>query len=157
MASISDISTLLQASHNFFAHVAPPTSNNLIRNIINRSSTPSETAAKVVAHANGTRILLHSQLLPLLDAFLVFKRNHGSDIERPFYQTMTPAVLVRRLIENRPLAFYNPSDTTLLRNKNMPPGRDWELVGRAKEGRIKLEEYLSYDEIQVRFPALRIE
>ena len=67
---------------------------------------------------------------------------------------MTPAALVRRLIKNRPLAFFNPSDTTLLRDKTMPPGRDWELVGTAKEGRIKLVDYLSYDEVQVRFSSL---
>ncbi|KAG0562179.1 hypothetical protein KC19_9G124300 [Ceratodon purpureus] len=149
MASISIISTLLQASGTFFERITAPTSNNLIRSIISRSPTPSETSATIVTHANATRILLHSQLLPLLEAFLAFKRKHGSNIERRLYQTMTPAALVRRLIKNRPLAFFNPSDTTLLRDKTMPPGRDWELVGTAKEGRIKLVDYLSYDEVQI--------
>jgi hypothetical protein len=151
-STVSDIATLLEASRAFFtAAGAAPTSTNLIAAVVARSATPELTSARIVAHANATRVLLHVRVLALLDAFLAFKRAHGSGRERLLYRSMTPAALVRRLIKNRPLAFYNPRDKTVLRDGTKPPGRDWELVGSNREGRIHLHNYLTYDEIQVRY------
>ncbi|KAG0602328.1 hypothetical protein M758_10G007200 [Ceratodon purpureus] len=148
--TVRDIDTLLRASEEFFnAGAHPPTSANLIASILERSSDRARTGAQIVAHANATRVLLHSQVVPLLEAFLAFKRCHGTERERLLYRDMTPGWFVRRLIRNRPLSFYNPRDKTVLRDGSVPPGRDWELVGTSREGKIKLHEYLSYDEVQV--------
>lgn len=142
-----DLSALLQASDAFFATVQAPTSNNRIRSILDRSP---ETAAQIAGHADSTRILVHSQLVPVLESFLVHKRSHGSQKERLLYHNMTREALVRRLIRNRPLVFYNSTDRTILRDLSKPNGRDWERVGTENEGKIHLKDYLSYDEIQVR-------
>jgi len=144
-----DISSLLQASDAFFANVDAPPVNNLARSILDRSSSPAETAAQIAGHANSTRVLVHCEVVPVLDAFLSYKRRYGSENERLLYREMTREALVRRLIRNRPLAFYGWKDITVLRDQSRPNGREWERVGTGNEGRIRLEEYLSYDEMQV--------
>lgn len=144
-----DIDTLRRASDAFFANCKAPVTTNLIKNVIDRSSQPNATAARIASHANATRVLVHSRLLPLLDEFLVHKRTHGTTREQDLYVGMSSADLVRRLIRNRPLCFYNHSDTTMLRDGSRPHGRDWGLVGADKEGKIDIRSYLTYDEMQV--------
>lgn len=145
----TDIDALLRASDAFFANGKAPVTTNLIKNVIYRSSQPHATAARIASHANATRVLVHSRLVPLLDQFLVHKRAHGTTREQDLYAHMSSADLVRRLIRNRPLCFYNYSDTTMLRDGSQPSRRDWELVGADKEGKIDIRRYLTYDEIQV--------
>uniref|UniRef100_A0A6B2L3T3 Uncharacterized protein n=1 Tax=Arcella intermedia TaxID=1963864 RepID=A0A6B2L3T3_9EUKA len=100
-------------------------------------------------HAQSARVLVHSKVLPLMDAFLVHKRQHGTPVEKQLYQKMTREDFIFRLIEKRPIFFFSDVDSTRLRDGTEPSGSLWPRVGTEKEGRIKLTDYLSYDEMQI--------
>ncbi|KAI1775480.1 hypothetical protein F4818DRAFT_416669 [Hypoxylon cercidicola] len=120
----------------------PPLRANSIRNF------DADVIRRDAAH---TRILIHNGFLGLVDKFLAYKRQHGTTKEKQLYANMTVGKEIARLYRNRPLAFYNSSDTTKLRNGKMIPyaTRLWDAVGTDSEGDITLNEYLSYDEIML--------
>ncbi|KAJ3055528.1 hypothetical protein HK097_010215 [Rhizophlyctis rosea] len=140
---------LLSASAAFFSQTDNPTTNNLIRSLVERSQNPQQTFSQIVQFAQDTRILVHSRVIPALDAFLSHKRTHGTSREKSFYSSVTRTAFIQRLIKNRPLTFFTHFDRTLLRDGTVPPAADWERVGQDKEGKIKLESYLSYDEMEL--------
>ncbi|KAJ3039721.1 hypothetical protein HDV00_011953 [Rhizophlyctis rosea] len=144
-----DSRALLEASDAFFSRIEPPTTNNLIQSLLSRSSNPPETLSQITTFARQTRILLHPRLVPLVDAFLSYKRLHVTEKERSLYSNLTREDFIKRLIKNRPLVFFTHFDRTLLRDGSTPPAADWLRVGHDTEGKIKIEDYLTYDEMQI--------
>lgn len=47
------------------------------------------------------------------------------------------------------MKFFGAKDISVLRDNSTPKGTDWQLVGQHEEGKIKIEEYLTYDEMQI--------
>jgi len=91
----------------------------------------------------------------LLD-FLEHKREHGAPAERALYTSMTCSELFTRLLCQRPLAFWGPGDrhvlATTLSGRQLE-AQQWggfEAIGGEKQQTpLVLENYLSYDEMQL--------
>ncbi|KAI0109773.1 hypothetical protein F4814DRAFT_461032 [Daldinia grandis] len=102
--------------------------------------------------ALDTRIVVHSRFPELVERFLAHKRAHGSSIEKQLYgPNWTWMQQVARLIEKRPLSFFGPSDSTLLRTgQSFQMGTMfWDSIGAEGTPYKPLEEYLTYDEIML--------
>lgn len=121
------------------------TSENMIENL----KTYSETIEKFANHAYP---VIHETVLDLIHNFIMFKRAHGSKIEKKLYESMTLVEFLDRLISKRPLAFLTAADSWLLKNGHFGAG-GWEEIGTDKEGStyesLTLEDFLSYDEVKI--------
>lgn len=107
---------------------------------------------QIARDALETTVILHPRFPKLVSAFLDFKREHGSDIERTLYTSMSQHDLIARLIKKRPLMFVNKHDWTVLRDgTELRNGHQhWLRVGTPLEGPyIYLKDYLSYDEMML--------
>lgn len=128
----------------------PTTSANSVRNF---------PAATIAADAAATSIVVHARFPALVEAFIEYKREHGSKFEKELYgdnpESFTWRDEVARLIEKRPLAFLTESDNTLLRDgcTALYDGcREWDRNGTDEQHlnrHLTLKEYLSYDEIML--------
>ena len=112
----------------------------------------------VNADADGTHIIVHPKFPDLCKDFLKHKRKNGSKYEKDIYATADSFQwqdLVRRLIAKRPLVFMGGMDHTMLRDGTVihdKPHREWARSGTSKQAEnkhLRLEEYLSYDEIML--------
>lgn len=116
--------------------------------------------------ARATRIVVHPEYPKLVQAFLAHKRAHGSSVEKRVYGAdparWTWKHQVARLVDKRPLAFLNATDSTRLRNGADLPNapNEWDNVGteadftgplpaNQRNSVLALDEYLSYDEIML--------
>lgn len=111
-------------------------------------------AAVVKRDAWDTVIIVHHSFPALCQSFLEHKVRNGTDIERFLYMSHSWRTMIMRLVEKRPLAFLTAADTTRLRDGKRPANgaMSWDRVGTPEEVRnedIKLEEYLSYDEMML--------
>ncbi|TLD37147.1 hypothetical protein E2P81_ATG03959 [Venturia nashicola] len=110
---------------------------------------------QIASDALSTHIIIHPRLPALFDHFLAHKRVYGSSHEKHLYKTAeiyTWRTLTTRLIEQRPLAFLNGSDHTLLRDGTQLPdaANEWDRNGTNQQHLnrvLTLDDYLSYDEI----------
>ncbi|XP_042233290.1 uncharacterized protein LOC121873676 isoform X2 [Homarus americanus] len=105
--------------------------------------------AKLEEQVNSAYPLVHARVLPLLAAFLHYKRIYGRRKEKELYSSLTLLGLVNRLLKKRPVVFFNPNDTFVLRD-----GTDgcngFEEIGHSHERpSLCLQEYMSYDEIKL--------
>ncbi|KAI9224890.1 hypothetical protein BC828DRAFT_394968 [Blastocladiella britannica] len=148
---MSKIEQLLEASTRFNKEVHKfPTKKNRISALL---ATGATTVAEIEAHAAGTRVLVPSGLVPVLDAFLDRKRMSLLPAVTAFYAQMDRSDLIARLIRDRPLVFYSPADKTLTRDgTSLPVGVEhWKSVGTTDasvtDGMLPLTQYLSYEEI----------
>ncbi|KAK7753969.1 hypothetical protein SLS62_004068 [Diatrype stigma] len=123
--------------------------------------------ATIRRDAEATRIIVHARYPALVEAFLAHKRTHGSSVEKRVYGAAAWSWRdqVARLVAKRPLAFLDPSDSTLLRDGTYVPhdvsAREWDAVGTELDLRgtgagigrrneyLGLDDYLSYDEIML--------
>lgn len=129
-----------------FAKIFPfPTKDNLISKLL-REGCPRQ---KIEAFARDTRVVVHHTVFPLLEKFLVIKREFGSKIEQELYANMNVEQFISRLISKRPLVFFTAQDYSVLRDGNQPHGKYWQHVGKSSESEIRLADYLSYDEMAV--------
>ncbi|XP_069996049.1 uncharacterized protein [Penaeus vannamei] len=105
-----------------------------------------ETLEKYI---NSAYPLVHERQLPLLAAFLHYKRAHGRKKEKELYSTMGLVGLVERLLTKRPVVFFTPNDQYVLRDGS--EGCDgFEEIGHSHESRrLPLRDYMSYDEVKL--------
>ena len=129
--------------------VKPPITSNSVTNF---------GSATIAKDANSTRIIVHPRFPQLVEAFLAFKREHGSSHEKRLYETpdsFTWRHEVSRLIKKRPLVFMGGMDHTMLRDGMIiddTPTEEWDRNGTDQQylnRYLKLHEYLSYDEIML--------
>eukprot|EP01128_Nolandella_sp_AFSM9_P000091 TRINITY_DN1014_c1_g1_i1.p1 TRINITY_DN1014_c1_g1~~TRINITY_DN1014_c1_g1_i1.p1 ORF type:complete len:610 (+),score=139.40 TRINITY_DN1014_c1_g1_i1:65-1831(+) len=127
--------------------VEMPTRHNSIEALVKED--PSKQSV-IEEHAAETSILVHRKVLKLIKSFLAFKLEHGSRKEKALYKGMTAEQLVHRLIAKRPYVFFTSRDMSLLRDGSTPRAASWTKVGQDDdEMDLALEDYLSYDEIQI--------
>ena len=125
---------------------------------ITANSATNFDATIVKADADGTHVIIHPKFPDLCDEFLKLKRKNGSKYEKHIYatdQSFRWQDLVRRLIAKRPLVFMGGMDHTMLRDGTLihnRPHQEWARNGtsdQANNNYLRLEEYLSYDEIML--------
>jgi len=151
------MSKLIENSQ-IFENICPfPISTNRIKSIIAESP---EIEQKIESFAKNTKIIAPANVKSLIGKFLAIKLAFGNPKEKALYADMSVEQFIRRLIEKRPLCFATyydqfgvPWDFTMLRDKTQSyvPSNDdpWTLVGTNEEDQIKIEEYLTYDEMQI--------
>ncbi|KAI1763332.1 hypothetical protein GGR53DRAFT_372743 [Hypoxylon sp. FL1150] len=118
----------------------------------NRANSVIHFDAETVKNdAAQARLLVHSRFPQLIERFLAHKRRRGTAKEKLLYANMTVGQEIARLFRNRPQAFVNSTDDTVLRDGLAINNAAalWDAVGTAHEGKIRLDEYLSYDEIML--------
>ncbi|KAG0730423.1 hypothetical protein GWK47_028287 [Chionoecetes opilio] len=105
--------------------------------------------ASLEEHVNSAYPVVHERVLPLLAAFLHFKRINGKKKERELYGSLGLLDVVDRLLKKRPIVFYTQNDVYLLRDGS--EGCDGFLnIGHSKEhGKLTLKDYMSYDEMKL--------
>lgn len=139
-------SELAQRSNNFHATTPFPTSSNRIATLVKHDSTRE---AEIVQQAQEARVIMSAKTRRLLRKFLAHKKRYGSIIEKALYATMDVASFQDRLLTKRPLMFMTHSDKYLLRDGTQGSG-GFEAIGTpAEQPPLVLEDYLSYDEMQV--------
>jgi len=142
-----DFQQLCQASEEFAnSYTDFKTTLNRIQHIGNNNK---ELQAKIVEHANETKVIIHYKVKSLIEEFLIHKRECGSKKERDLYQKLTTEDFVRRALLKRPLVFFGSNDVTILRNNESANSKNWTIVGTDEEQEITLEEYMTYDEISI--------
>jgi hypothetical protein len=97
----------------------------------------------------GSCILIHEKVINLINDFINLKKEYGSNIEKKLYKNMTNKQFIIRLIKKRPFYFYNRNDISMLRDSTITNEYDWYKVGTDEEDKIKIYDYLSYDEMQI--------
>ncbi len=117
-----------------------PTETNRLRLLADRRHEVEE-------HARGVRPILHAAVVPLLDAFLAYKRQHGSAVEQAAYADMDRAGLVDRLLARRPLVFVGGGDSYLLRDGGRSQGGFEEIGTDRERPPLTLARLQSYDEM----------
>lgn len=135
---------LVQRSDNFVKKF--PTKDNRIKNIAEQNQ---ELQNKIVHQAHHSYPIMHEQVKKLIQAFLNYKKNHGSNIEKQFYQTMTVHDFIDRLLTKRPLMFMQNNDAFLLQDGTSGSGGFEKIGTNHEKSPLILADYLSYDEMQI--------
>ena len=99
---------------NVFQNTSPlQTTNNLIASIIVRDQSKSSV---IEEHANKVHPIIHKNVPTLIEDFLHYKQEHGTEVERKLYATMTFEAFIDRLLIKRPLMFMDSFDSYKLRD-----------------------------------------
>lgn len=93
----------------------------------------ADQKAKVAEMASNSYPIMHARLVPIFNRFIDIKKQFGNEDEKRLYKNMDLPKLITRLLEKRPLAFYNP----------------WDTIKPRISCDNNLEEYINYDEIQL--------
>jgi len=128
-----------------------PTTNRIQTIIENGLATEDEIANCILS----TRPIGHATIKPLLENFLAYKREYGSDIEKEFYKDLTVEDFYTRLLRMRPQVFVGFKDSYQLRREhhfesNEDGRKFFDAIATQDEINhpyIRLENYLSYDEM----------
>jgi hypothetical protein len=148
---------LVQKSQQFEKEIyAFSTQNNRINFIAKDNSNKQ---AEIGRHARNTHPIMHHKILTLIDDFLIYKQQFGTEKEKILYGTKNKSLMnrplwIKRAFEKRPLAFIFPYDNYLLRNgksgADKADKKKFELIGTNKEKKpFVLADYLSYDEMAI--------
>lgn len=152
------LNLLIDGNHN---PVSSPALNKLIKNS-NKFKIKFPTASikcetiktdvdETVLQRNIDSVypLIHECALHLCARFLVFKCEHGSNIEKKLYKKMNLLDFIQRLLTKKAVFFAGPRDSHLLLSGPLSMG-GWESVGTTEEtSPLLLQNYLSYDEMKI--------
>jgi len=136
---------LLENSEAFDKKTPFPTSANRIKNIAKNKNDKDE----IIEQANSVRPIFDQSVIKLIEDFLEFKKQSGSTKEKALYASMDRWDFIDRLIEKRPLMFMTEFDQYLLRNGKSGSGGFDSLGTKNEKAPLLLEDYLSYDEMQI--------
>lgn len=105
-------------------------------------------APLLARHVESVRVLIPQRYVPVVETFLHYKKNTGSEESKRFFAQFTSVgTYAKRLIEKRPAAFFGKGWTTVL--------RDGKVVEDAHEAYknggapVSLDEYLTLEEAQI--------
>lgn len=92
-------------------------------------------------------VLLHTQTIALVGEYLALIARSGSAVERRIYASLTPSTLVLRLLCCRPLTFWLPQDSYVLKTKQTGDG-GFERIGSEDERPpLVFDRLISYEEM----------
>eukprot|EP00516_Mucochytrium_quahogii_P013206 CAMPEP_0203800574 /NCGR_PEP_ID=MMETSP0100_2-20121128/10660_1 /ASSEMBLY_ACC=CAM_ASM_000210 /TAXON_ID=96639 /ORGANISM=" , Strain NY0313808BC1" /LENGTH=444 /DNA_ID=CAMNT_0050706807 /DNA_START=144 /DNA_END=1478 /DNA_ORIENTATION=+ len=138
---------LVEASRNVAYKF--PLASNRIETVCKGSQTLMN---EVEEHARSTRPIAHERVVRLAGAFLDYKRDHGSQVEKGIYKGMKIAEFFDRLIRKRPLVFMMSTDLFLL-STGESGGDGAELFDRIgtdmQQFPFVLKCLMSYEEIEI--------
>lgn len=104
-------------------------------------------------HAVSSRMIAHVRVKELLKDFVAHKKNHGSKVEKEFYQNIDLLAFIERLLVKRPLVFYSVKDESVLRDGNGLAKKcfgGFERIGQDDQQHpLVLTDYLSYEEMEL--------
>lgn len=148
-----DLDIVLENSKKFFEKFSEknlPTANRL-NTLIENGRLTKEAALKQI---QSVRIILPEELKSVLTHFINNKKQYGSSIEKSFYENMTEEQLILRFFQKRAIVFTNLAgmdDYYLLNDMKTTGFNDlaFEKVGTESEGKLKLSDCLSYDEMKL--------
>jgi hypothetical protein len=133
-----------------------PTVNNLISSIAGDNAFKKQDIAK---QANSVRPIVHQKVITLVQNFLKYKKEYGSEVEKSLYKEMDLKAFIDRLLTQRPMVFVGALDLSIIKEdakmgvKGVRGGSvasPFEFIGKPKQTPpLVLENYLSYDEMQI--------
>lgn len=116
-----------------------------------RCKTLKDSVSSTILERNINSVypIIHESALELCCQFILFKRKHGSNIEKSLYKDMNLKDFIDRLLKKRAVMFMGRFDSYLLID-GKKGSKNWENIGTDKEaGPLKLENCISYDEIKL--------
>lgn len=132
-----------------------PTQNNLIKNL----AIDDTTKKVIVDQMETTWPIMHGNVQKLIQNFLLYKRQFGSEVEKNIYKSMIKKDIraamgvedfIDRLLKKRPLMFMTSNDTYLLRDGKTSGMGGFETIGTNEEkAPLVMKDYLTYDEMQI--------
>ena len=138
---------LVSRSIVFENRVTFPTQENRIAVIAAGDAAKQKT---IVEQAQSAYPIMHEKVAPLINNFLAYKQQHGTNIEKIVYASMDFGSFITRLLTKRPLMFMTAADYYLLRDGRTRGKGGFESIGTIYEKTpLVLKEYLSYDEMQI--------
>ncbi|XP_044006151.1 uncharacterized protein LOC122851159 isoform X2 [Aphidius gifuensis] len=144
MPSPINISVLIEKSNNFPIEFPINTIKSI--SLKEQSNIPVDM---LEFNANSAYPIIHEAMLPLIAAWLKYKRKHGSIVEKALYKNMNLVKFIQRLLDCRAIEFWGSGDTWRLIDNQQGQG-GWEAVGTDKEtSPLILANCLSYDEIKL--------
>lgn len=119
-------------------------------------SVPPEKHEQVARMAAEVTPICDMAVCDLLRGLLAYKITRGSSVEQALYPLMNQSELFTRLLRKRPLSFWGGGDRYILattRSARQLESQQWggfEEIGEDEQhSPLVLEDYLSYDEMQV--------
>ncbi|XP_060532239.1 uncharacterized protein LOC132705578 isoform X2 [Cylas formicarius] len=107
------------------------------------------TTEYIDRNINSVYPLVHESVLELFGKFLIFKRDHGSSIEKNFYKDLSLRDFINRLLKNRAVMFMGKYDKFLLITGERG-SHNWEKIGTNEEKPPQIiANCISYDEIKL--------
>lgn len=136
----SSIPTLLRRSEEFFLKNIPVFTALPQDNRINLFHSRN----RILEFAESTRPIVRDGLDSMMTNFIEYKRRWGSENEKERYGPMTWRTLTKRLLTERPLVFFNPSDDYMLKSGETGDGGFDAVENHYCE---RARGLLSYDEM----------
>lgn len=100
--------------------------------------------------AKNTYAIMHESVKQLMDDFLDYKRNYGTDKERNLYINMTRDQFVERLLTKRPIVFYTSGNKYLTRNGAQGQGMNLTKIGTSQEHKdFSIRNYITAEEAEI--------
>lgn len=98
---------------------------------------------------NSVYPVIHENALELYCNFILYKRLHGSAVEKSLYKNMTLVEFINRLLKKRAVMFMGKDDKYVLLSGEKG-SKGWEQIGTDKEQPpLLLQNCISYDEIKL--------
>lgn len=107
------------------------------------------TPSTLERNINSVYPVIHENALELYCKFILFKRQHGSAVEKSLYKQMTLIEFINRLLTRRAVMFMGKDDKYVLISGEKG-SKGWETIGTDKEQPpLFLQDCISYDEIKL--------
>lgn len=98
---------------------------------------------------NSVYPVIHENALELYCKFILYKRQHGSAVEKSLYKKITLQEFINRLLKKRAVMFMGKDDKYVLLSEDKG-SKGWETIGTDKEQPpLLLQHQISYDEIKL--------
>ena len=145
-AKIDFFCILSNKAKQFNNRIPFPTQANRIDRI---AGDNKKKQRKIVNQANNVRPIIYAPVMNMIRKFIALKKEYGTSIEQKFYASMSESEFINRLLAKRPLMFMTKADTYVLRNGQKGYG-GFDTIGTIQQkSPLILEDYLSYDEMQI--------
>lgn len=121
----------------------PPVKNNIFEPPL------AEYAEEIGRFAEDSYAIMSHKVGPLMLNFIAIKKKFGTPLEQEVYKAIsTPAQLVDRLLQKRPLMFMGSQDSYILQDDYAGDG-GFDDLSTKTGSHLQLKDLISYDEMLV--------